>query len=173
MISQAIDLSETDYRTLISILEEYVPECKVRVFGSRLHWTSKSTSDVDIVIVGDKKVSREALMLLREALENSPLSVTVDVLDWHCISENFREEINKEFSVIKRKTEHTVRSKLRTWKYYKVEDFAEIVSGGTPDTKVKDYWNGNIKWITPKDMSNTSSRFIENGSRNITEEGLK
>lgn len=33
-----------------------------------------------------------------------------------------------------------------------LEKIAEIVSGGTPSRRRKDYWNGNIAWLSPKDM---------------------
>ncbi|MEM0500473.1 MAG: restriction endonuclease subunit S, partial [Candidatus Korarchaeota archaeon] len=39
--------------------------------------------------------------------------------------------------------------------------------------KVKDFWDGNIPWITPKDLSNWEYRFIERGQRNITEKAVK
>lgn len=59
------------------------------------------------------------------------------------------------------------------FKEYKLSEIGKIYSGGTPSTKVVKYWNGKIPWITPKDLSNNSNKFIENGSRSITEEGLK
>lgn len=33
-----------------------------------------------------------------------------------------------------------------------LEKIAEIVSGGTPSRRRKDYWDGNIAWLSPKDM---------------------
>ena len=59
------------------------------------------------------------------------------------------------------------------WKEYKISDFAEVVGGGTPSTKVDEYYGGEIPWLTPKDMSILNSKYIERGSRNITELGLK
>ncbi len=55
----------------------------------------------------------------------------------------------------------------------KVSDFADVCGGGTPKTKVPVYWNGHIPWLTPKDLSNHSTRYISKGERNISEEGLK
>ena len=62
---------------------------------------------------------------------------------------------------------------MSKWREVKLEEIGKIVAGGTPSTKVKDYWNGNIGWITPKDLSNYNNKYISNGERNITEEGLK
>ncbi len=59
------------------------------------------------------------------------------------------------------------------WEIRKLGEIAEIVGGGTPSTKNPKYWNGNISWITPKDLSNFRYRYIYRGSKNITELGLK
>lgn len=58
------------------------------------------------------------------------------------------------------------------FKRVKLSDIGEIVSGGTPKTKVEDYWNGNIPWITPKDLSDHTSMYIDKGERCITKDGL-
>lgn len=58
------------------------------------------------------------------------------------------------------------------WKECKLEEVAKIVGGGTPKTDVDEYWNGDIPWITPKDLSNFNGRYISKGERNISEKGL-
>lgn len=52
-------------------------------------------------------------------------------------------------------------------------DVAEIVSGGTPSTSNNSYWDGDLSWITPKDLSGYQFRYISKGERSITQEGLK
>lgn len=68
------------------------------------------------------------------------------------------------------------KSKLKnipeSWKVKKIGDIGNVIGGGTPSTKEKIYYNGSIPWITPKDLSNYYSVFIEKGERNITKEGL-
>lgn len=58
------------------------------------------------------------------------------------------------------------------WKEYQLGDVAEIVGGGTPKTKVHDFWNGEIPWLTPRDLSNFTGRYISSGERNISKLGL-
>jgi len=58
------------------------------------------------------------------------------------------------------------------WKEYKIGDFADVIGGGTPSTKIQEYYGGEIPWITPKDLSNHLSKYVERGERNITELGL-
>ncbi len=62
---------------------------------------------------------------------------------------------------------------MREWKEYKIEDFCEVIGGGTPSTKEESYYGGNISWITPRDLTNYKNRFISKGERNITEAGLR
>jgi type I restriction enzyme S subunit len=59
------------------------------------------------------------------------------------------------------------------WRKFKVSEFAEVIGGGTPKTKVAEYWNGSIPWLTPKDLSNNIERYICRGERNISEKGLR
>lgn len=59
------------------------------------------------------------------------------------------------------------------WDVMMIQDVAEVVSGATPKTKVPEYWDGNIAWITPKDLSNHTERYIYRGDRMITDKGLK
>ena len=56
----------------------------------------------------------------------------------------------------------------------KISDIGTVVGGATPSTKKpENYEDGEIAWITPKDLSTFSGRYIERGERNITEIGLK
>ena len=62
---------------------------------------------------------------------------------------------------------------MSEWKTYKIKEFAEVVGGGTPNTTISEYWNGNISWITPRDLTGYRKTYISSGERKITEVGLK
>jgi type I restriction enzyme S subunit len=59
------------------------------------------------------------------------------------------------------------------WSIKKLGDVCEIINGGTPDTKVKEYWNGQNLWLTPKDMGKLKSIYVSDTERKITNSGLK
>ena len=61
---------------------------------------------------------------------------------------------------------------LISFKDYKIDEIGEVYSGGTPKTSISEYWEGEIGWITPKDLSNYDNIFISHGERNITQKGL-
>ena len=62
---------------------------------------------------------------------------------------------------------------MTKWEEKRLGDLATIISGGTPSTSVSEYWNGNIGWITPADLSNYQYRYISQGKRNISTMGLE
>lgn len=55
----------------------------------------------------------------------------------------------------------------------KLSDIGEVVGGSTPSTKNSDNYDGNIAWITPKDLAGYNKVYISRGERNITEAGFK
>lgn len=49
----------------------------------------------------------------------------------------------------------------------------KFVSGGTPDTEKPEYWNGDIIWLTPSEITKLPTRFVSDSERKITRAGLK
>ena len=62
---------------------------------------------------------------------------------------------------------------MKEWKTYKLSDIGQVIGGATPSTKVASNYDGDIAWITPKDLSLLSGRYIYKGERSITEAGYK
>lgn len=58
------------------------------------------------------------------------------------------------------------------WPLMKLSDVADVAGGGTPSTKVSEYYGGDISWLTPKDLSGYKKRYISKGERSITQLGL-
>lgn len=58
------------------------------------------------------------------------------------------------------------------WKSVTLKQLGKIVSGGTPDTTVKDFWNGDMPWATPTDITGLNSRVIQDSGRHITLKGV-
>jgi type I restriction enzyme S subunit len=56
------------------------------------------------------------------------------------------------------------------WEERMVGNIGEIIGGGTPDTSMNEYWNGNIIWLTPTEIKN---KYIEDSERKITKLGLR
>ena len=56
------------------------------------------------------------------------------------------------------------------WNSKSLIDLANVIGGGTPDTTVKSYWDGEIQWFTPSEIG--KSKYVDLSIRTITEEGL-
>ena len=50
-------------------------------------------------------------------------------------------------------------------------DICTIVSGSTPKSNIPEYWDGDVKWITPAELSE-NSYFITDSVRHITDLGV-
>jgi type I restriction enzyme S subunit len=60
-----------------------------------------------------------------------------------------------------------------SWEEKCLLDVIELVGGGTPKTEISDYWNGNIKWLSAKDITPNHKRFITDTEKAITKLGLE
>jgi len=59
------------------------------------------------------------------------------------------------------------------WGGVELGEIGSIKSGSTPDTSKPEFWNGNIVWITPDDLSKLEGKYIYTSSRKITKKGLQ
>lgn len=56
------------------------------------------------------------------------------------------------------------------WSTAKIKHIAKFVSGGTPSKENTDFWDGNILWVSPKDMK---QRYIDDSEDKITQKALQ
>lgn len=56
------------------------------------------------------------------------------------------------------------------FKTIRLNKLAKSFSGGTPSKEIKEFWNGDICWVSPKDFKGF---YISNSEDKITEKGLK
>ncbi|MEM6260802.1 MAG: restriction endonuclease subunit S [Planctomycetota bacterium] len=59
------------------------------------------------------------------------------------------------------------------WCRCEIGDLGSVRSGGTPKTAVPEYWNDDVAWITPADLSGYSAMYIQRGRKSISREGLE
>ena len=56
------------------------------------------------------------------------------------------------------------------WETKLINDLAVVIGGGTPDTTIKSYWDGEIQWFTPSEIG--KNKYVDSSLRTITEEWL-
>lgn len=75
-----------------------------------------------------------------------------------------------------KKTEKAGKPQIRfagfddEWGQRKLEDVANIIGGGTPSTNISEYWDGDIDWYTPAEI--TDKIYVNSSQRKITEQGF-
>ena len=92
-----IDLRSDDFSIVRSILNTYVPNCEVWVFGSRTTKVHHRYSDLDLLLRGKTPIPLETLAYLSEAFADSDLPFKVDIVDWNRVSNEFKESVGKHF----------------------------------------------------------------------------
>ena len=58
------------------------------------------------------------------------------------------------------------------WRSCCLGDVTDIYSGGTPDTETAEFWNGNVLWCTPSEIT-CSGKYIDRTETTISELGLQ
>jgi type I restriction enzyme S subunit len=169
---EPIDISPAQLETVKKILSRYVPECEVRAFGSRVTWTAKEFSDLDLAIMTDKPLDFAQIGALQEAFTESDLPFKVDLIDWATIGEGFRKIIDSKFSIVQIRNRSSGLSENEDddWKTTTLGQITIWSSGGTPRKNNRSYWNGNIPWISASSMKKIK---LFDSDLKITESGLE
>lgn len=171
-MTREVDISPVHREIVEGVLRERLPEdVKVWVFGSRADWTTKDSSDLDLALEGESKLSAEVLGRLKDAFEDSELPYTVDVVDLHQVEDPFKQIIESQRVRFKGSALFFRQTPNRR-RVYRIGDIADVVGGSTPSTKDERNFGGEIPWVTPKDLSGNPSRYVSHGNRYLTQVGL-
>lgn len=59
------------------------------------------------------------------------------------------------------------------WTRKRLSDVCDTIGGGTPSTKVPEYWGGDVTWVVPSDVTRNDCLVLHDSERKITEKGLR
>lgn len=90
-----ISLSAEHQKQVKYLLQQFLPNVEVWIYGSRVKGSSKPSSDLDMVVFATPK-SYAAVQDLREAFEESYLPFRVDLFVWDQIPASFKPQIEQE-----------------------------------------------------------------------------
>ena len=85
----AIDITAEQRKTVLALLARHLPNTTAWVYGSRVKWTSRPQSDLDLVVFATPEQAGR-VSDLREAFEESNLPFRVDLFVWDEVPEQFR-----------------------------------------------------------------------------------
>jgi type I restriction enzyme S subunit len=59
------------------------------------------------------------------------------------------------------------------WKTNRLDEIGSIFSGSTPSTSIHSFWDGDIVWVTPNDLSKLNTPYLHDSAKRITEKGIR
>ncbi len=175
-MSDAIDVTTSQRKTILELLKRYLPGTVVWAYGSRVKWTARLGSDLDMVVFSSRDQKRQ-VSDLQEAFEESNLPFQVDLFVWDEVPEEFHANIEAEHVVLQEQGEGA-RERGDEWQEIAVQEFADVKSGkrlpkgeklveeptNHPYIRLVDVDDGkvrkaNLKFLT-REIQNKISRYI-------------
>lgn len=87
-----------------------------------------------------------------------------------CDESSYYEKVGNAISCIDEEIPFDIPN---TWTFVRLKHIGIVIGGGTPKTNIPLYWDGEIPWLTPADLSGYKAIYISSGSRKITQLGLE
>ncbi len=162
MAEPLIDIRPDHLEIVRGILRKHVPQYPVWAFGSRVKWSAKEYSDLDLAVITDEPLRISVSAALADDFCDSELPYKVDVVDWATTGASFRRIIKRDKVVVQgggSKWGETTLGEITVW-----------MSGGTPTKNEPAYWGGEIPWISASSLKTTR---IKDSALKITEAGLQ
>lgn len=108
-VDRPIDITTDQRKTLLALIKRHLPNTTAWAYGSRVKWTARPQSDLDLVVFTKPEQERN-VSELREAFEESNLPFRVDLFVWDAIPEQFRKQIESDHLVLVEKKEQYIPS---------------------------------------------------------------
>ena len=124
-VDPGIDITTEQRETILALLEGHLPDTAAWIYGSRVKWTSRPQSDLDLVVFTTEEQNSQ-VGALRDAFEESSLPFRVDLFVWDAIPEAFRQQIEAEHIVL---TQQEKRYEIDGWRETRLGDVIELKRG--------------------------------------------
>ncbi len=162
-LDRPIDITADERKTLLTLIKRHLPNTTAWAYGSRVKWTSRPQSDLDLVVFTTPDQERR-VSDLKEAFEESNLPFRVDLFVWDAVPEQFRKQIEAEHVVLLARDgesfERTLLGAPGNWIEATVDDIAAssrnaIVGGPFGSNLVsRDYVPEGVPVIRGQNMGN-------------------
>ncbi len=98
-LKNTLDIDDEDQTILIDLLNQYLPNTEIWLYGSRIKGTSRHNSDLDMVVFTEDNQAM-AVFYLKEAFDESDLPFRVDLFTWNNVPKSFHENIKAQHIVL-------------------------------------------------------------------------
>ena len=148
-----------------------------KVMAEYLHLWLESKFDLKRVVVGTGQPYVQRPLLLKEIIKLPPLEVQYRIVDLVAAIDAYISSLQHELQISKR-SRNAILFELLTaagndWVETTLGQVADVIGGGTPSTKVADYWDGEITWLTPTEITSQDGKVVSDSKRKITSLGFE
>ncbi|MCB2199933.1 nucleotidyltransferase domain-containing protein [bacterium] len=95
-----IDLTPAEMKIVIAILERYLPDLQIRVYGPRATGKAKEQADLDLCLMNKEQLPFETMGTLLDAFSQSELPFNVDITEWAVATGEMRKRIERDGKVL-------------------------------------------------------------------------
>jgi predicted nucleotidyltransferase len=152
-------LKKETIEAIREVLAKYPEVEKAILYGSRAKGNYRPGSDIDLTLIGEK-LNLTILQKIENELDDLLLPYKIDLsLHKQIQNKELLEHIERVGKVLfDRKPastpKHQKTNHLSEWREYKIGQITKkAISGGTPSTKVEEYYGGNIPWLNSKEVN--------------------
>ena len=78
---------------LLKIIDKYIPNCTVYLFGSRAIDAERPGSDIDLAVDAGKIIPHKKILKILIDIDDTTIPMSVDIVDLHNVAEDFKKEI--------------------------------------------------------------------------------
>lgn len=96
----SLHLDESHLNIVKNILQKYGLKGETYAFGSRVRGDHHRYSDLDLVLKRVGPIETDQLVKVKNEFEESDLPITVDLIEWVRISEDFKKNIQDDLIAI-------------------------------------------------------------------------
>ena len=128
--------------------------------GSNINNIRKEHIDNLKIPIYDKKTENKIVLLLD--------NIVSLLNNKKCLLEKYDELVKSQF--IEMFKDFDLSFQKEDW--FELYKLGDIIGGSTPKTHIKEFWNGNLNWITPAELKE-NEKYIYESQRKITEKGAK
>jgi len=88
--------SEKYKKTLLDIIYEFLPHCRVYLFGSRVRKDHDEGADIDLALDNNKPIDLRIIFKINDKIEESTIPLFVDIVDINNSDQLIKKEIEGE-----------------------------------------------------------------------------
>jgi type I restriction enzyme S subunit len=162
-MTAALDITKGQRRTLLTLLRRFIPGVAVWAYGSRVKWTARPNSDLDLVVFSTP-AQNPLVSGLKESLAESDLPFLVDIQVWNEVSERIHAIIRNEYVVLQEAEEKQPRGETPgEWKEKTLGELTENFDGQRIPVKESERKPGSYPYYGASGIVDHIDKYIFDG----------